>query len=291
MYARFFGLRERPFDLRPDPSFLYLAERHAMALTMLEYGLSGQDGFVVITGEVGSGKTTLLRHVLGRLDESTEVGLVSCTHESFENLMPWVLLAFGLDYKGKSAPELYDTFTTFAIEQFAAGRRVVLLVDEAQNLSARTLEELRLLSNLNADRSQVVHVALIGQPELRTTLARHDLRQFRQRISVAFHLEPLTRAETGGYIAHRLEVAGGTGSLFTPDAVDEVFAASGGIPRLVNLICDTALVYAYAEQQRAVDAGTVAQVVQDRRDTQLLPLADREAAGPPPAAASIAAPP
>ena len=274
MYERFFGLRERPFDLRPDPSFLYLAERHVTALTMLQYGLFEQDGFAVITGEVGSGKTTLLRYLLDRLDNGTEVGVISNTHESFGSLMPWVALAFGLDYKQKGAADLHETFADFANAQHAARRKVVLLVDEAQNLSVSAIEELRLLSNMNVDKSDVIHVALIGQPELKKTLSRPELVQFRQRISATFHLSPLSSSETRGYIVRRLEVAGRVQPLFTDAASRAVHHASGGIPRLINVLCDTALVYAYAEQQGTIDVSTVEQVVNDRRATGLLVVAD-----------------
>lgn len=283
MYERFFGLRTKPFDLRPDPAFLYLAERHVTALTLLEYGLYRQDGFSVVTGDVGCGKTTLIRYLLERCNDATSVGVIGSAHEAYGSLMPWVLLAFGLDYKDKSPPELHESFADFALRERRTGKRVVLIVDEAQNLAPRTLEELRLLSNLDSGDAQLVHTALIGQPELRATLARNDLRQFKQRVSVSFHLTPLTETETGGYIARRLEVAGRLEPLFTRKAAIALHAESSGIPRLINVLCDTALVYAYADGQSEIDMSVIEQVVADRRSADWLPGGGDEAgSGPSP---------
>ncbi|HZF25305.1 MAG TPA: AAA family ATPase [Steroidobacteraceae bacterium] len=280
MYETFYGLRAKPFSLTPDPHFLYLTRHHAMALTMLEYGLTQQAGFILITGEVGSGKTTLIRHLLGHLEQDFTVGLISNTHHNFGDLLQWVALAFGIDFKGKEHVELYQALVDFLIEQYGKGQRVVLIVDEAQNLNARTLEELRVLSNINADRHFVLQIVLVGQPELRDKFRRPELRQFAQRISVDYHLRALQREETHAYVQHRLNVAGAGEEILEPDAIEFVHARTGGIPRLINSLCDTALVYGFAEQRRRIDAELMAQVVRDRGANGVMPLlADSSAAG------------
>jgi len=280
VYETFYGLREKPFSLTPDPHFLYLTRHHAMALTMLEYGLTQQAGFILITGEVGSGKTTLIRHLLGHLERDFTVGLISNTHHNFGHLLQWVALAFGIDFKGKEHVELYQALVDFLIEQYGKGQRVVLIVDEAQNLGARTLEELRVLSNINADRHFVLQIVLVGQPELRDKFRRPELRQFAQRISVDYHLRALQREETHAYVQHRLNVAGAGGEILEPDAIEFVHARTGGIPRLINSLCDTALVYGFAEQRRRIDAELMAQVVRDRGENGVMPLlTDSSAAG------------
>lgn len=278
MYETFYGLREKPFALTPDPHFIYLANQHLMAVTMLEYGVTQQVGFSLITGEVGSGKTTLIRHLLGRLDAGVTVGLIANTHRSFGRLLQWVVLAFGLDFRGKEGVELYQSFTDFLIGEYAKGKRVLLIVDEAQNLGPRTLEELRVLSNINADKHFILQMLLVGQPELRETLRRPELRQFAQRISVDYHLTALRGSDTHAYVRHRLKVAGGEEDIIDREAVDVVHAHSGGVPRLINSLCDMALVYGFAEQKPRIDADLMTQVVIDRRVGGILPLADVETA-------------
>ena len=198
MYKAFYGFKEKPFSLLPDPGFLYLSKNHRMALAMLEYGFLNQAGFTVITGEIGSGKTTLIRHLLGEIarDQIVTVGLVSNTHRSFGELLQWVLLAFKLEYRGKEKVELYQTLADFLSREFDQGRRTVLIIDEAQNLSVQSLEQLRMLSNINADKDQILQLILIGQPGLRETLRLPELEQFAQRIAVDFHLQPLDLQET-----------------------------------------------------------------------------------------------
>lgn len=277
MYEEFYGLRERPFTLLPDPAFLYPGQRHAMALSMLEYGLANGSGIMVVTGEVGAGKTTLLRHLLNQFDEQTVVGLISNTHHAFGELLEWVLLAFGLPCRGQSKAEMYQDFVAYLIEQYAQGRRTVLMVDEAQNMSARTLEELRVISNINADKDQVIQLVLAGQPELRETLRRPDLRQFAQRVGVDYHLEPFSAEETDAYIAHRLRVAGAEPALFEPAAMRFVHFQSGGVARLINALCDMALVYGYAAQCPRIGVELVHEVVRDRSRSDRLGLLNRPA--------------
>jgi type II secretory pathway predicted ATPase ExeA len=280
MYEAFYGLKEKPFTLSPDPQFLYLTQQHLMALSLLEYGLEQRAGFVLITGEVGSGKTTLIRHLLGRISEDVTVGLIANTHRAFGPLMQWVLLAFGLDYKGKEHAERYQTFVEFLLEEYRWGRRVLLIVDEAQNLDGETLEELRVLSNINADKDFLLQTILVGQPELRTTLRGPAMRQLAQRISVDYHLKTLGRTETHAYVRHRLQIAGGSPDIIAREAVEFVFGGTGGVPRLINSLCDTALVYGFAEQRRIIDAELMAQVIRDRTDGGIFPPVAAEPALP-----------
>ncbi len=265
MYENFYGLREKPFSLLPDPSFLYPSPKHRMALVLLEYSLMNQAGFSVITGEIGTGKTTLIRQLLNQMDRDVTVGLISNTHRSFGELLQWVLMAFNLEYAGKDKVGLYQTFIDFLIKEYARNRRTVLIIDEAQNMAPETLEELRMLSNVNADKDQVLQVFLVGQAGLRDLLRRPDLEQFAQRISVDYHLEPLNAQETRDYIRHRLTVAGGDPELFGEAASDAVFRNSGGVPRLINLLCDTTLVFGYAEQSKRITAELVEEVARQKR--------------------------
>ena len=272
MYETFYNLKEKPFTLLPDPGFLYLSNRHRMALTMLEYGLMNQAGFTVISGDIGAGKTTLIRHLLNNMDREHTVGLISNTHRSFGELLQWVLLAFNLEHRDMDKVEMYRRFVDFIIDEYAHNRRTVLIIDEAQNMEAETLEELRMLSNINADKDQALQVILVGQRELRETLRRPDLVQFAQRISVDYHLEPLSETDTAGYIRHRLEVAGGNPDIFTPAACNAIYHFSNGVPRLINLLCDTALVYGYAEQKQRIDAKLVADVAREKQQGGIFPV-------------------
>ncbi|MBI5460906.1 MAG: AAA family ATPase [Gammaproteobacteria bacterium] len=284
MYKAHFGLREKPFSLLPDPSFLYLSDKHRMALALLQYGLSNQAGFTAITGGIGTGKTTLIRHLLNNMEQDVTVGLISNTHRSFGELLQWILLAFNLDHAHKTKVEMYRTFVDFMIREYARNRRTVLIVDEAQNMDADTLEELRMLSNINADKDQVLQVVLVGQQQLRDTLRRPDLVQFVQRIAVDYHLTPLTAEETQAYIRHRLSVAGGDPELFTEAACAAVHQFSHGVPRLVNLLSDLALVYGYAEQRTRIDADLVMDVAREKKAGGLFP--DPEAGQAPASAAA-----
>ncbi|GMW07307.1 MAG: AAA family ATPase [Gammaproteobacteria bacterium] len=264
MYEQFYNLTERPFQLLPDPSFLYMSKRHATALMLLKYSIQNRQGFTVISGEVGCGKTTLINRLLDELEEDVCVGLINFTHNSFGELAEWIMMAYELDYKGKSKVELYDAFVEFLIRQYAQRKPVVLIIDEAQNMGVRGLEEVRMLSNVNAQKDYLLHLILVGQPELGELLKKPELRQLTQRVSVAYNLTPFNPEDVTAYIAHRLAVAGGKAELFTPAAVRLIAAASEGIPRLVNTLCDLALVYGFSEEQTTIDAPTIRAVLRDR---------------------------
>jgi general secretion pathway protein A len=271
MYERHFGLNSKPFALTPDPAFLYLSRQHAMAMTMLEYGLESRAAFSLLTGDIGSGKTTLVRRLLRGLKDQVVVGLISNTHERFRSIHGWALSALGIAPSDDSDIAKYEALIDSFVREYGRGRRTLLILDEAQNLSIEVLEELRLLSNVNSETDLVLQILLVGQPELRGKLARPELRQFAQRVSVDFHLRPLDRKETHAYIRHRLTVAGGNPSLFLPEAIEFVYARTNGIPRLLNQLCDYALVYAFAEGRQSVDADLLSQVVRDRNSAQLMP--------------------
>ncbi len=264
MYEKFYNLKERPFQLLPDPSFLYMSKRHATALMLLKYSIENRQGFTVISGEVGCGKTTLINRLLDELEEDVCVGLINFTHNSFGELAEWIMMAYELDYKDKSKVELYDDFVQFLIRQYAKRKPVVLIIDEAQNMGVRGLEEVRMLSNVNAQKDYLLHLILVGQPELAELLKKPELRQLTQRVSVAYNLTPFNLEEVTAYIAHRLTVAGGNPELFTPAAVRLIAAASEGIPRLVNTLCDLSLVYAFSEEQATIDSRTIRAVLRDR---------------------------
>ncbi|MGB5539346.1 MAG: tRNA (adenosine(37)-N6)-threonylcarbamoyltransferase complex ATPase subunit type 1 TsaE [Gammaproteobacteria bacterium] len=272
MYETFYKLREKPFTLLPDPGFLYPSKQHRMAMTLLEYGLVNQAGFIVISGEIGAGKTTLIRQLLNNMGQEYTIGLITNTHRSFGELLQWILLAFNLDHKDMSKVEMHQRFVEFIIDEYAQNRHTVLIVDEAQNMDAETLEELRMLSNINADKDLSLQVVLSGQRELRETLRRPDLVQFAQRITVDYHLEPLSESDTAGYIRHRLQVAGGDPDTFTPRACAAIHRYSGGIPRLINLLCDISLVYGYADQKRRIDAKLVTDVAREKQQSGIFPV-------------------
>jgi general secretion pathway protein A len=270
MYESFYGFKEKPFALTPDPQFLYLARPHRKALTLLQYSLANDAAFCVITGEVGSGKTTLIRHLLKGIEQTTTVGLISNTSIDFGRLLQWVCMSFGLAHAGKDEVTLYELFTRFLIDEYAKGRRVVLIVDEAQNLGAPRLEELRVLSNINADKHLLLQTIIVGQPELRDLIRAPRLLQLAQRISGDCHIGALSADEARHYIHHRLRVAGGRLSIFTQGAVSLAYKQSGGIPRLINQYCDQALVYGYADGHTRIDGELMTQVIEDRRSNGLV---------------------
>ncbi len=273
MYEAYYRLNEKPFAMTPDPAFLFLGSKHMAGLTMLRYGLINRAGITVLTGAIGAGKTTLIRQLLNEITKDTTVGLISNTHESFGSLMQWVSVAFGLASRSKSKAALYDQFTKYLIAEYGAGRRAVLIVDEAQNLDDKTLEELRLLTNINADKDQLLQLVLVGQPELRNRLRRGKLVQFVQRIGVDYHLCPLTVDETHRYIDFRITVAGGESGLFDPLACRFIHYQCGGIPRLINAVCDTAMVYGFATNEAVIRLELVYSMISERITSGLLAAA------------------
>jgi general secretion pathway protein A len=270
VYESFYGLKERPFSIQPDPDFLYMGKRHSLAYTMLEYALVNRAGFTVICGEIGCGKTTLIRRLLSELGKDVSVGLVSNTHPGLADLTEWIMLAFGQPYDGLTPIARYDAFQRFLISEYGKNRRVVLIVDEAQNLNPSAMESLRMLSNINADKDQLLQVILVGQPQLRDLLRKPELQQFAQRVAADFFISPLNSVEVGDYIEHRLKVAGRERQLFTPLASAKIAKAAHGIPRSINILCDTALVYGYGMEARVIDVEVVDDVLRDRSEFGVL---------------------
>ena len=264
MYTAFYGLREKPFALSPDPRFLFLAESHREALAHLLYGIEQGEGFIAITGEVGTGKTTLCRTLLQRLGAESEVAFLFNPKLSALELMQAVHAEFGLDAAGRSWRELVDQLNEFLLERKGEGRRVLVIIDEAQNLETDTLEQVRLLSNLETDTAKLLQIVLLGQPELDAKLERAELRQLKQRISVRWRLVPLTATETRDYVRHRLRIASGSErELFTETALREVHRRSSGIPRVVNVLCDRALLLGYASRAATIGSQLVVAVAQE----------------------------
>lgn len=265
MYEKFYGLEKNAFSLLPDPSFFFTSRQHGMALTLLKYSLVSQHPFTVITGEVGSGKTTLVNRLLDEVGDRYTIGLINFTDGRVTHFWPWVLRAYGLSFDAKRSIEMYDEFTRFLVEQRRRGRTTVLIVDEAQNLAQKALENLRMISNVN-DKQTLLQLVLVGQPEFRNTLRRPDFRQLTQRVSVFYRLDPLNVAETKEYIEHRLRVVGRKTTLFTDGAIEMIWRASAGIARRINTLCDMSLVYGFAGGKELIDVDTVRDMIVDRRD-------------------------
>jgi len=272
MYESFFGLKEKPFSLLPDPDFLFMSSKHSLALSILEYSLAGQAGFCAITGDIGSGKTTLIRSLLRRIGRDITLGLISNTHSGLTDITAWALAAGGRGATAQSDAEIYQDLMHFLIAEYGGGRRCVLIVDEAQNLTVEALEELRLLSNINSDKDLLLQIILVGQPELLVKLKSPELAQFAQRISISYHLTPLTYLDTRRYIRHRLEIAGAKRPIFSDTAIGAVQYFSGGVPRVINSICDMAMVYGLADNKTDIDLDVVLRVIGDRQASGVSPF-------------------
>lgn len=253
MYTSFFNLREVPFSIAPDPAYLYMSPRHQEALGHLLYGTGQYGGFVQLTGEVGTGKTTIIRTLLAQKLQNVDVAMIHNPRQSEREFVQSICDELGVRYgEQPSLKTLVDALNAYLLEQHANGRRTVLIIDEAQQLAPEVLEQVRLLTNLETTKEKLLRIMLIGQPELAELLARQDLRQLAQRITARYHLTPLDAAETGEYIVHRLQIAGGARDLFSPAAMKAVHKHAGGVPRLVNIICDRALLGAYSQGLRQV---------------------------------------
>ncbi|GFO66566.1 ATPase [Geomonas limicola] len=264
MYEAFFNLRKKPFELVPDPDFIYLGRAHKKALTYLDYGIRERAGFILLTGDIGSGKTTLIRNLLGKRYERVTLSKIFNTRVNSEQLLAMINEDFGLDGTGKDKITLIRELNDFLLEQHALGNHPILIIDEAQNLAPELLEEIRMLSNLESSHAKLLQIILVGQPELRETLALPQLMQLRQRISINCHLKALSRQEMGDYIQHRLSVAGNPEALrFPAGTLDLVYQYSRGIPRLVNIICDFLMLSAFAEEVTEVSLEMARDVVGD----------------------------
>lgn len=277
MYLDLFKLKDLPFRLSPDPQYLYLSRNHSRAKAYMESTIWFTDGFVVITGEIGSGKTTLIETFLRELEQDVVVAQVNQTQVSALEFLQSVLVQFGFQPFKMRKAELLATLNQFLIEQYAAGRKVLLIVDEAQNLSLRVLEEVRLLSGVETSREKVLRIILAGQPELNDKLDSRELVQLAQRIRLRFHLTALSQDDTQQYILHRLDVAGAGGrGIFAPDTFPEIYRYTGGTPRLVNTLCDTAMMGAYAADRAAVTREDVLHAVEELQWTEYASRTHRE---------------
>jgi putative secretion ATPase (PEP-CTERM system associated) len=278
MYERFYNLRERPFSLSPDPDYLYPSRVHKEALGYLRYGIESHAGFIVITGEIGSGKTTLLQTVLRGLDDRTSVARLVSTRLYARELIEAVMLDFGLDPgQARSKPYLLRDLARFLVEQRAAGRLVLLVIDEAQNLSLAALEEVRMLSNLETEKSKLIQIALIGQPNLREVLGRPELEQLRQRVTVSYHLQALDAPETAAYVKHRLRRAAIDAPVeFPREVTDLIHLHSRGIPRKINVIADAILLFGYGEEQRAITVDLTRHALEEIEGTGVITSPSRD---------------
>src|SRR5690348_9476583 len=255
MYLSFFGLNEKPFAITPDPRYLYLSERHAEALAHLLYGINEAGGFVQLTGEVGTGKTTIVRSLLAQVPKNAEIALILNPRMTAPEFLLTICEEIGIgvpDLSQGSLKDLVDVLSHYLLRAHGAGRRVVLVVDEAQNLAPAVLEQVRLLTNLETNTQKLLQIILIGQPELRELLGRNELRQLAQRITGRYHLHPLSRDETAAYVRHRLRVAGATTDIFSGPALSEIYRLSVGVPRVINVISDRALLGAYSMDRHRI---------------------------------------
>jgi general secretion pathway protein A len=270
MYESFYGLKEKPFNLLPDPDYLYMSTGHENIFTHLEYAIAENKGFVVITGEVGSGKTTLINYLISKSLSGVEVGLINNTYIAPNQVIKSICREFEINTEGLDRDEMLDRFQDFLINNYAMDKRVILIFDEAQNLSIKTLEEIRMLSNLEAEKHHLIQIILSGQPELRGKLRDMRLKQFVQRITVYCHLSGLSHPEVEKYIKFRLAVGGAKSpDIFVDGAIGLIASYSKGIPRLINLVCDAALVYGYADNKRIITRAIVEEVVRERTNGEI----------------------
>ncbi len=263
MYEAFYGLKEKPFKILPDAAYFYMSRGHEDAYTHLEYAISENKGFFVITGDIGSGKTTLINYLLDRIGGDVQLGLINNTNVSPTQLLKLICQDFELDVRGLDKAEMVDLLQAFLIQKYAEKKRVILIIDEAQNLPTKSMEELRMLSNLEAEKDHLIQMILVGQPGLIPKI--RQLSQLAQRVTVHNHLGPLSKEEIGKYICYRLKNAGSKkADIFATEAIDAISDYSRGIPRLINILCDAALVYGFAEGLKRIDRETVLSVIESR---------------------------
>ena len=264
MYENYYGLIEKPFSIQPDPEYLFLSKRHNLAYTMLEYSIQNHAGYTVICGDIGCGKTTLIHHLINNYKEELRVGLLFNTPPHVDDLMQWIMLAFELPFDGMTDIEMYQQFQEFLIKTFTSGKKAVLIIDEAQNLTMNSLESIRMLSNISVYKHQLLQVILVGQPQLKFMLMQPELEQFNQRVSVEFFLTPIKVTEVKEYIQHRVKVGGRDDDLFTEEAYERIAEASKGIPRKINILCDLVLVYGFSSEAKKIDVELVNEVINDK---------------------------
>ena len=268
MYESFYGLKEKAFNLNPDPEYFYLSREHEDAYQHLEYAISESKGFAVITGEVGSGKTTLINYLLYNLELDIHIGLITNTNIPASQFLKAICREFEIDVDVKEKVDIMEIFQDFLLERYSQNERVLLIIDEAQNISREAMEEIRMLSNLEAEKSHLIQIILIGQPELKNQLQRNDLKQFAQRVSTHYHINGLNKDEVSNYIRYRLKVGEAENlDIFEKDAIELIYRHSLGIPRIINVICDTALVYGYADGTKIIDKNLIDTVIKEREES------------------------
>lgn len=267
MYEEFYGLKENPFSVTPDPRYLFLGDTHREALARMVYGIQERKGFLLITGEVGTGKTILIRYLVGSLDGykngAVKTALIFNPKLTAANFIQFILRDLGVTARGNSKGDYLQDLNEFLLKAYEQGEKVVLIVDEAQGLKPALLEEIRLLSNLETTKSKLLQIILVGQPELKKTLSRREFRQLKQRINLHFHLLPLSEEQTRAYIEKRITVAGGREPLFTTEAVQEIFRRTKGVPRLINNLCDNALLDGFTADRKIIDETLVKEAADD----------------------------
>ncbi len=264
MYTSFFGFTCKPFQLSPDPEFLFMSRGHKRALTFLNYGMADNAGFILVTGEIGVGKTTILRSMIKKIPLDVKLARINNTKVTSDQLIAMINEEYGIDTKGDDKTRMLNKLTDFLISQYAAGGRSMIIIDEAQNLSPDLLEEIRLLSNLETDKSKLLQIILVGQPELNATLSSPGLEQLRQRIAINTHINPLTFEETEAYIRHRLKIAGNEeGVTFQPGVFEAIYDFSKGVPRLINIICDFTLLAAFVDNTKTIDSALMKEIIRE----------------------------
>ena len=274
MYCQYYGFKEKPFNVTSDPTFFFLSKRHKEAIACMSYGIKERKGIIVVTGEIGTGKTTMCRSLLAQLDKSIKTALVLNPYFSDVQLLEFIVQDFGITVKKRSRLHIINELNTFLVNESSLGNNAVIIIDEAQNLTCRQLEQVRLLSNLETNKEKLLQIVLVGQPELREKLNLYQLRQIKQRVMVDYHIEPLGKNELKEYIHHRMHIAyalqGEEKISFNEEAIARVFQFSQGIPRLVNLLCDRALLLGFIQEKDCISSTIINECVKDIQSTQLM---------------------